>query len=210
MAKQKISIKNIGWRLHPTRKHGVDRDRRFFIRHTIEGKEIVEYVGWASDKWTLEKVIALKNELFENKRKGEGPQTLKAKREMEKEKREKEKARKEEQRLAEITFSAMWKEYAPQAEAGKSEKSWSREDQFYRLWIKPAIGKMPLQKIAPLHLERIKKNMAEAPPAIRGRKREGQKPPKGEPGRSPRTIHYCLAVIRQVFQLCPAPWEVHR
>jgi len=72
--------------------------------------------------------------------------------------------------------------YFPQAKANKSERSWSREDQFFRLWISPVIGEKPLKKISPLDLERIKKNLADA-------------------GRTPRTIHYCLAAIRQVLNL---------
>jgi integrase len=48
------------------------------------------------------------------------------------------------------------------------------------LWISPVIGELPLKDIAPIHMERIKKNMADA-------------------GRAPRSIRYALAVIRQVF-----------
>lgn len=60
------------------------------------------------------------------------------------------------------------------------KKSLNRERSLFKCWIKPVIGDKPLSRVSPLDLERIKKNMATA-------------------GRSPRSIHYCLAVIRQTF-----------
>jgi len=60
------------------------------------------------------------------------------------------------------------------------KKSLNRECSLFKCWIKPVIGDKPLSRISPLDLERIKKNMTTA-------------------GRSPRSIHYCLAVIRQTF-----------
>jgi integrase len=53
------------------------------------------------------------------------------------------------------------------------------------LWIDPIIGNLPLKDISPIHLERIKKNMADA-------------------GRSPRTINYALSVIRQLYNFSNA------
>jgi integrase len=60
-----------------------------------------------------------------------------------------------------------------------------REKNLFHLWINPVIGDKPLRKIDILDLERIKKRMSDA-------------------SRSARTVQYCLAVIRQVFNLARA------
>ena len=74
----------------------------------------------------------------------------------------------------------------PVSKANKrSEQSWKREDQLFRLWIAPRIGNKPMRTIAPIHLEKIKRAMSEI-------------------GRAPRSIQYMLATIRQVFNYAAA------
>lgn len=185
MARQKIRIQNVGWKSHPTRKHGVGRDKYFHIRHTVNGQEVREYIGWATDGWRLEDVVALKKQLFENKRTGESWQTIKQKREMEEAQRQEEAALKRMNERDATTVAQVWSEYFEQAREEKTQRSWTREESLWRLWIKPVIGDMKIKDVAPIHLERIKKNMATSV--------------KGKKGLSPRSIHYALAVIRQVF-----------
>ncbi|HDD35599.1 MAG TPA: hypothetical protein ENF30_02235 [Candidatus Desulfofervidus auxilii] len=62
----------------------------------------------------------------------------------------------------------------------KAFKTYQREEETYRLWIRPEIGDKPLKDISPFDLERIKKNMKEA-------------------GRAVRIIQMALQVIRQAF-----------
>ena len=54
------------------------------------------------------------------------------------------------------------------------------EKQYYRKWIKDAIGSKPFKRISPIDLERLKRRMLQA-------------------GRAPRTIEIAFAVIRQVW-----------
>lgn len=201
MARQKVRIQNVGWREHPTRRYGVKKDRRFYIRHTVNGKELVEYVGWASEDWTIDKVIVLKNEIFENKRKGEGPQTLREKRELEEAKRQEELAQKERRKRDRTTFAMVWPAYIEQARADKLEGTCYREEQLYLRWVKPVIGHIPMKKIAPIQLERIKKDMAEATPWEKRKKKSAKTSKAGSKGKglAPRTITYALALVRQVF-----------
>ncbi len=42
-------------RKHPTRKHGVKPDIYFVLRFTVDGKQVQEALGWASEGMTLEK-----------------------------------------------------------------------------------------------------------------------------------------------------------
>ena len=80
-----------------------------------------------------------------------------------------------------VTFDAFFNDtYLPQAKADKKPRSVEREEGLYNKWIKDVIGHFPLKDIAPFHLEKLKKVMAE-----------------GE--QSPRSIEYALAVTRQIF-----------
>lgn len=40
---------------HPTRKHGIQKDKYFVIRYQHQGKRKEKGFGWASDNWTVEK-----------------------------------------------------------------------------------------------------------------------------------------------------------
>ena len=142
----------------------------------LMGKDIQRALGWASQGMTASKSAGYLAQLKEAHRTGTGPQSLREKREqlrIEREQNEKES----------ITFNQFFNQtYFPMARQNKAHKSYIREKSLFEIWISPVIGDKPLAKISPLHLERIKKNMAEA-------------------GRAPRTVHYCLAVVRQTINL---------
>ncbi len=81
-------------------------------------------------------------------------------------------------RQVKVVFEQFVREkYLPYA---KEKKSYSREETLFRLWILPVIGKKSLHNISPFDIEKIKKEMAKS-------------------DKSPRTIEYALAVIRQAF-----------
>lgn len=80
-----------------------------------------------------------------------------------------------------VTFGAIFEgTYLEHSRQNKKHNSVVTEKGLFRQWIGPVIGNMPLKDVSPFHLERIKKDMADA-------------------GRAPRTIHYALCVVRQVF-----------
>jgi integrase len=112
---------------------------------------------------------------------GEGPVTIAERREKSEAKRQAEVEAKELQAKDALSFGDFWRDtYFPQARKDKTPGSWEREDQFFRLWLDSLIGKLPLKDVSPIHLEKVKSNMAKA-------------------ARAPRSIQYCLAVVRQVF-----------
>jgi len=164
----------VRYREHATRKHGVQKDKYFFIRYQKNNKRIEEGLGWASQGVTAEKAFQRLCELKQNATTGEGPTRLAEKRKIAL-------AKAKQKELENLTVEDFFNEtYFPQAKEDKKEKTCTSEDQFFRLWISPVIGNKPMKKVSPLDIERIKKSMTDA-------------------GRSPRTIQYCLAVIRQVF-----------
>jgi integrase len=183
MASKKYSTKfpGIRYRIHQTRKYGGKLDRYFFIRYRVNGKPKEEGIGWASEGWNATRASGILSDLREAHRTGVGPQTLEEKRRIEQEKRDAETAERKRKAKEEMPFSMYFTEkYLPEAKTNKTHDSWRRENNLFELWIKPVVGQMPFKNIRPFHLERIKKNMADA-------------------GKAARSIQYALAVIRQVF-----------
>ncbi len=171
----------VRYREHPSRKHGVKLDQYFVIRYRVGGKRREEALGWASQGWTASKAAQTLSKLQEAARTGEGATSLAEKRQKAEEKRHAEAEARTQAERDNITFGHVFLDsYFPIAKKNKSLRSWQKEDQCYRLWIASVLADKPLKDIAPIHLERIKKNMAEA-------------------GRAPRSATYCLAVVRQVF-----------
>lgn len=191
----KSKYPGVRFRYHPTRKYGVGRDKYLTIYYKLDGKPKQEALGWMSktweevlpdgttfkEGWTEKKAAALLAELQHNQRTGSGPRTLAEKRELEERRREEESETQKMKEIDEISFTEVWETYLPYSQANKrSAESWKREVTHYKKWIKPVIGDIPMKKITPFLLEKIKKNMNDKKLA-------------------PRTIHYALAVIRQVF-----------
>ncbi|HUU30076.1 MAG TPA: site-specific integrase [archaeon] len=173
---QKTAYRGVRCRLHPVRKFGVNQDRYFTIQYRLDGKTKEEGLGWASQGMTAKKASIYLAKLKEARLTGNGAQTLK-------EQREQARAQREQEKREGLTFGEFFEQtYFPLAMVNKTFKSYNRERIFFNIWIQPVIGDKPLSKISPLHLERIKKDL-------------------GDAGRAPRTIHYCLAVIRQIINL---------
>ncbi|MFH0730757.1 MAG: tyrosine-type recombinase/integrase [Pseudomonadota bacterium] len=135
---------------------------------------------------TVEKAMSILNELKNNQRQGAGPVTLQEKRELEQVRKENERTKAEQLDKESMTFSSLFEIYLNQQQAD-GKKSWQEEQRLYKNWIEPVVGKLRLLDIAPIHFERIKSNMK----ATSKRKDWG--------GLSARSISYCLAVCRQVF-----------
>jgi len=189
-----VKSKHLGVRYkeHPTRKHGVNPDRYFVIRYQLNGKTKQEGVGWASDKWTEGRVIELLTELKKNIRTGEGPRTLAEKRELENSRREKEQQSKEKQEREAITFGQYFTEtYLPTARLTKKQGTCKSEEIYFNGWIRPVIGDNPFKNIMPLQIEKLKQNLLKA-------------------GRSPRTVEYIFAIVRQVWNMAARDGLVDR
>lgn len=177
----KTNFPGVRYREHETRKHGVRRDQYFTIRYKLHGKDKEEGLGWASEDWTAAKAYDRLKELKENQKVGEGPKTLAEKRDLDQDQREQADAEKVRIEKENITFAKFMTEtYLPQCERDKKGKTHEIEAMLYRVHLAGTIGDLPLGKIAPFHLERIKKTMSEK-------------------GLSNRTIQYVLQLTRQAF-----------
>ncbi|WP_243312357.1 tyrosine-type recombinase/integrase [Fundidesulfovibrio agrisoli] len=176
----KSKFPGVRYREHPTRKHGVKPDRYFFIRYKLNGKDKEEALGWASEGMTEAKASARLAELKEAKRTGKGAVTLAEQRAEADAARAARQEEEIEAARAGVTVAQAWERYYPLTKTNKAARTCAKEEQVWRLWISPVIGAKPLKDVAPIHLERIKRNVLDA-------------------GRAPRSAAYVLAVIRQLF-----------
>ena len=189
----KTAHKGLRYYEHLERKHGKQRDRYYSIRFRVDKILHTYGVGWMSDgiPEAIRKeepeigfqdyCLKLLRQYKGNAKTGEGPKSPKEKRSIEYAKEAAEKAEAERQEKEAVTFATFFTDtYLPQAKADKKERSVTREEGLFNVWISPAIGRFPMKDIAPFHLEKLKKSMADK-------------------GQSPRSIEYALAVTRQIF-----------
>ena len=173
----------IRYREHPTRKHGVKPDRYFVIRYRLDGKRIEESLGWATEGWTVQKANLELSKLKQSHKLAEGPQTLKEKREIAKDQRDAEENNKIRVKQESITFAQYFIEtYFPTARMHKKASSYNQEEIHFRLWINPILGGKAFKNIKAFDLERLKKKLLDE-------------------NKSPRTVQYIFATIRQVWNM---------
>lgn len=176
MAWKQTGTPGVRYREHPTRKHGVRRDRYFAIYFKVDGKRREQGLGWASEDWTLDKAQKELAKLKEAARTGEGPVTLKERRSIA------EKARRKAERQ-DVTLAAFWNEhYAPAAAQTKKPETWRTEEHHFRIWLAPRYGSLPLREIEARDLDALRNAMRQA-------------------GRSPRTVQHVLATFRAVWKM---------
>lgn len=176
---------------HPTRKHGVGKDKYYAIRYQRDGKRMEEGIGWTSEidpkdkkHWTAEKAAIVLAELKEAARGLEkGAVRLSERRDIEDKRKAAEQEQNERTKRENVTFGDfMTKTYLPQCKRDKKERTYTIEEMIYRLYLADTIGALPFSKISAFHLERIKKNMADEK-------------------KSDRTIQYALQLTRQTFNM---------
>lgn len=172
--------KGLRYRAHPTRKHGIQTDKYYAIRFKVDGKRYEQGLGWLSEGWTLKKSTDKLNELRQCAKEGK-PFLLQEIRtaEAERKKQEEEaRAREEEDNVLVGTF---WNDtYLPSARATKNPRTIETEKSYYKNWIESVIGHIPIRDLVPFHVQGIRKKLLDAE-------------------KTPRTIQYCLAIVRQVW-----------
>lgn len=182
---QSTGTKGIRFYEHPARtwKHGVieRKDRYFTIRYSVDGKQTEEKIGWDSEIFNAKKKAlaeagddnkkkakakAMSNnaeeeasrrmaELKDNRRIGEGPRTLREK----KQKQRQEHALKEAETL---TLAEFWeKDYVHNRKPKLKPESWEKEETHYKKRILPLMGNMTLNSITSDDVYRMLDRMRE-------------------------------------------------
>lgn len=189
----KTPHKGLRYYEHNIRKHGKKKDRYYAVRFKVDGKDYGYGIGWWSDGVPEEVYKADPNMGFEeyalaqlrlykaNLKTGSGPKSPKEKRKISEAKEALERVEQERLERESVTFGKFFTDtYLPQAKADKKERSVTREEGLFKIWISPAIEHLPMKDVTPFHLEKLKRDMTTG-------------------GQSPRSIEYALSVVRQIF-----------
>ena len=174
--------KGIRYREHPSRKHGIHRDRYYVLRFAIDGKMHQEALGWASEGITLDKARIELAKLKDARRTGEGPRSLVEKRTLADEQRKAAEDAAEAQAKAKITVENYWENRYWPAQGHKAQGSLVAETGLWRKWLKRRIGEIPVVDLKPVHLEHVKADMLKA-------------------GKAPSSIKYAMAVVSQLWTM---------
>jgi integrase len=147
-SKWMMAAPGIRYREHESRKHGVMRDRYFTLRFSIDGRQIEEALGWASEGWSVKLAQEKLAELRKAKRTGSGPATLRE--EAEANRRAARQQAEEEAALAreQKTLADLWDRYSKEVVAIENKPSTAAEKT--RMWekrIKPAIGELKINDV---------------------------------------------------------------
>jgi integrase len=188
----KSQYPGVRFREHSDRKHNGKADRYFAIRYYNQSKSIEEACGWSSEGWNAQKANIARNELVNNNRHGIRPMTLAEKRQIDKAERdaeehaqaEDEAARREAdaaEKAANITFGDLFKIYIDQAKHTK--KTWHDDQSRYEFNVKEYIGNRPARNVSVFELERMKNSLKKK-------------------GKSAKTIHHSLSLVRTVYNKC--------
>ncbi|MBW2370763.1 MAG: tyrosine-type recombinase/integrase [Deltaproteobacteria bacterium] len=173
----------VRYKRHSTRKNGVKFDQYYAIYYQLNGKRKEEGIGWASKGWSAKKAFNLLGELQGNQKTGNGPQTLAEKKELEAEKRQEKAAENVRIEKESVTFGQYFNNtYFPITKTNKKETTCRSEAAYFKGWLEPVIGEMPFNTIYPINIEKIKKRMLNKE-------------------KSPRTIEYVLAIVRQIWNM---------
>lgn len=184
----KSQYPGVRFRENPDRKFNGKPDRYFFIRYYHADKLKEEGCGWSSEGWNAGKASILRNELTNNNRQGIRPMTLAEKRQQDVDAREAEvqadvKAVEEQAALekSNVTFEHLFEIYI--AHAKQNKKSWPDDEGRYLFNIKDFIGNRPAKDVTTFDLEKMKSALKKK-------------------GKSPKTIHHALSLVRTVFNKC--------
>ncbi len=185
MAYEWVKTKFLGvrYRLHKTRKHGINFDKCFCIRYKISGKDKEEVAGWSSEGMTAEKAYKILSEIRDNIRTGAAETSLADMRQV------REDAKKEEERQqhltakSQVTVEEFWEQhYLAHATASKTPATVRNERSVYEKWVRPVLGSTCLSNLRPSHVEHLILHVINH-------------------GKSAQTARHVIALISQVWNM---------
>lgn len=185
MAYEWVKTKFLGvrYRLHKSRKHGINFDKCFCIRYKLSGKDKEEVAGWSSEGMTAEKAYKILSEIRENIRTGAPENSLANIR------HSKEEARREEERQhhltakSQLTLEEFWDQiYLQHATAAKTVATIRNERSIYAKWLRPALGSIPISSLRPSHVEQLILHVTTQ-------------------GKSAQTVRHVIALVSQIWNM---------
>jgi len=192
---KKTAQKGLRYYEHETRRHGKKRDRYYSIRFKVAGRDYTYGVGWLSDgiPEAIRKAepglgfedycLKLLRQYKANVKSGTGPKSPKQKRAIAEAREAAEREARAQAEADNVTFGHYFeKTYFPIFEVGRKSDTTRMPKGHFKNWLEPVIGQIPLRDVKPFALEKVKKNLLDA-------------------GKSPRTLQYVMATVRQVWNM---------
>jgi len=133
---------------HESRRHGVRFDRYFTLRFSVEGRQVEEALGWASEGWSLNKAQEELGKLREAKRTGKGASTLRERAQAERETERKQTELDRQRERGEKIVADLWDRYSKEIIAVENKPRTAAEKT--RLWerrIKAALGHLKVRAV---------------------------------------------------------------
>ncbi|MDA8134007.1 MAG: site-specific integrase [Desulfobacteraceae bacterium] len=177
------SFKNVQYKKHPTRKHGVKFDKYFRGSYQVSGIRKAVNFGWQSEGWTEEDVFNKINLYKMNAKTGTGPLSLKDERAIQEAKNAEIEKVQAQIKKSNMTFKDFFHEiYLPLIKKEKKRKTYSREESLFRNWMEPNIGMKFFNEISKADIENIFYDIVD------------------ESGKSIRTAEYALTTLKQIWR----------
>lgn len=182
MDRTKTKYKGVYYKEHTTRKNGIRKDRYFYLRYTLNGKQREEGFGWESEGYTETKAAAEIEIIRENIKKGTGYKTLK-----EKYKRDEDSIA--EQEAKNLTVDEFYNIYEENDKGSKAADGITIERGLYNNHIKKHIGTKPLNSVTVEDVQKIKSDML------------SQTKSDGAYKYAASTVNHVIKLIRHVFNV---------
>ncbi|WP_297669044.1 site-specific integrase [uncultured Desulfovibrio sp.] len=153
--KLKTQYPGVRYYEHPSRKQRNGQPDRFYsIRYKLNGRLVEETLGWATDGWTADKAHAVRANIKQGQRTGQGPQTLGEARENAAKNRAAAAREAEDERVANMLLQDFFEQhYLPNAK--RTKRSWLTDEQRFNKAIRPVLGMRPLRSISRADVQRL-------------------------------------------------------
>ena len=189
----------VRFRVHPTRKDGVEPAKYVAIFYKLDGKMKQETIGWSDKRWSevvpdgnggvrevLHKInekraYAILSQLQENQRLGRKPRTLKEMREMAQQAQQVFEAELAEAESKNMTMSEAFDVYLASAKVDK--KDWAHDQTRMVLHVLPHLGDKRLTDVSAADIEMLKIKSLEK-------------------NHEPATIKHILQCVRVLYNFC--------
>lgn len=179
----KTKFLGVRYRLHKTRKHGLNFDKCFCVRYKKKGKDKEEVAGWASEGMTAEKAYKILSEIRENIRTGAAETSLSAIRSAKEEAHIQKAQQQNHLENSMVTVDTFWEKfYCQHSHVSKSNATVRSECTNYKKWIFPTLGSIIINSLRPSHIENL------ALTAINN-------------GKSAQTVRHIIALISQIWNM---------
>lgn len=180
----KTPYPGIRYREHPDRLHAGRPDRYYTLRLRVNGPQVEEGLGWASEGWTPKKAAGVLANLHEAKRLGQGPRTLTEARALADHAAAQDAQTSHASRLAALTLREIAAGYfIPWAKRNK--RSWDKDIIRLNNQVYPAFGDLPLAAITRTDVEKFRDDLLDG-------------------GLSAASVRQCLALLRKIYNFCLA------